>query len=180
MAKANLTLPNGTVVNIEGTPEEVHRLIELNSAGASPRKPESAASHIAGAAPEMRGSDRQGKIDLVEIVNLVRTCDLSTQIEKIILDKTNVLNRVLLPLFVVHEYKANAFGLTSGDLNKITVELGVPVAQPDASRCLSGPAKGYVVGDKMRVKGQPVRYRLTRRGVQYLRELLAMPSVAKS
>src|SRR6266850_6552283 len=79
MAKANLTLPNGTVVNIEGTPEEVHRLIELNSAGASPRKPESAASHIAGAAPEMRGSDRQGKIDLVEIVNLVRTCDLSTQ-----------------------------------------------------------------------------------------------------
>lgn len=35
MAKANLKLPNGTEVNIEGTPEEITKLLEVYSEGAS-------------------------------------------------------------------------------------------------------------------------------------------------
>jgi len=174
MAKANLTLPNGTVVNIEGAPEEIQRLLALYSGPEAPVAIRSS-SPVPQHQPtpgHMTPSDGDGRIDLIEIVNLVRTCDASDRIETFILDQINVLHRVLLPLFVVHEYKANAFGLTSGEINKITTELGVSITQPNVSTCLSGQAKIYVIGDKMRVKGHPVRYKLNRRGVQHIQQVL--------
>jgi hypothetical protein len=58
-------------------------------------------------------------------------------------------------------------------VKKITTELGIPISQPNASRTLSGTASKYVIGDKVRVKGQPVRYKLSRRGVKYMKEVLA-------
>jgi len=182
MAKANLTLPNGTVVNIEGTPEEVQHLLAVYSdplAPASARSRASDAQRTSGPQAKVSQAAPNGgdtKVDLVEIVNLVRTCDTSERIESAVLDSTNVLNRVLLPLFIVHEHKANAFGLTSGEVNKILTELGVPITQPHVSTCLSGPAKSYVIGDKMRVKGHAVRYKLNRRGVQYFQQVLKAQS----
>src|SRR5581483_11325107 len=171
MAKANFTLPNGTIVSIEGTGDEVQRLLEVYSGQAVPASipPKYSALTPASTATSVESqvvaaSNGNAVVDLIEIVNLIRTTKDSEKFETAILDHDNRLNRVLLPLFVVHEYKANAFGLTSGEINKITAELGVPVRQPDASKCLSGPARAYVMGDKMRIKGQPVRYKLNRRG----------------
>lgn len=72
-----------------------------------------------------------------------------------------------------HEHLNNAFGLTSGEVAKITTDLGIPISQPNASRTLSGTASKYVIGDKVKMKGQPVRYKLSRRGVKYIQEVLA-------
>lgn len=178
MAKASLKLPNGTAVTLEGTPEEVKHLLELYGGeraeaptakrGTRPRKPRSRA-------PDERQSAGQGesKPNLNEIVTLVKNCDEADAIESQILDRAAQVDRTLLPIYIVHEHLSNAFGLTSGDVNKITKDLGIPISQPAASRTLSGTASKYVIGDKVKVKGQPVRYKLSRRGLQYIKEVLA-------
>lgn len=52
-------------------------------------------------------------------------------------------------------------------------DLGVPVSQPNASKTLSGTAAKYVIGDRVRKKGQLVRYKLSRRGLQYMQSVIS-------
>ena len=172
MARASITLPNGTVVTIEGTPEEVQQLLKhygdtggkqapVKSArkAGSPRKPARAAS-----------VQEKSPVDLAAIVNLVKTCDEA--IESTILDRSSQVNRTLLPLYVVHEYMNAHVGLSSGDVSRVTRDLGVPITQPNASRTLSTTASKYVMGDGVRKKGSIVRYKLSRRGLQYLKAVI--------
>lgn len=178
MAKAFLKLPNGTAVTLEGTPEEVKHLLELyggERADAPPPKRGTRTRKQRSRASDERRSTGQGegKPDLNEIVTLVKNCDEADAIESQILDRAAQVDRTLLPIYIVHEYLNNAFGLTSGEVNKITKDLGIPISQPAASRTLSGTASKYVIGDKVKVKGQPVRYKLSRRGLQYMKEVLA-------
>jgi len=186
MAKASLKLPNGTLVQIEGTAAEVRELLQgygalaaTVSGGGTPATPAARAGHKQTRAParavaaSKRGTDADGTVDLNQIVNLVKICDEAEGIEKQILDRTSQVDRTLLPLYIVHEHLGNAFGLTSGEINKITTDLGVPVSQPNASRTLSSTAAKYVIGDAVRTRGQPVRYRLHLRGVKYLKAVIA-------
>jgi hypothetical protein len=106
-------------------------------------------------------------------VNLTKTCDEAESIEAQILDRTSQVDRTLLPLYVVHEHLGNKFGLSSGDVSKITTDLGVPISTANASGTLSGTAAKYVMGDKVRKRGQAVRYKLSRRGVQYMKAVIA-------
>lgn len=169
MAKATLTLPDGTVVYIEGTQMEVQQLLEFY--GHQPTKKSMRLPKV----DKTKGSDKKdltGVVDYAEIVRLVKDCDEAETIEKRILDRSSQVDRTLLPLYIVNEYLNNSYGLTSGDVNKVTTDLGIPISQPAASRALSGTAKRYVIGDKMKKKGQPVRYKLSRRGVQYMKAVL--------
>ena len=179
MAKASLKLPNGTVVTLEGTREEVKHLLELYG-GEGPRVPRPAArtrgtrrSKTHASRPNPPEDKNDGKPDLNQIVTLAKDCDEAEAIEKQILDRAAQVDRTLLAVYIVHEYLDNAFGLTSGEVKKITTDLGIPISQPNASRTLSGTASKYVIGDKVKVKGQPVRYKLSRRGVKYMKEVLA-------
>lgn len=176
MPKATLTLPSGAVVILEGTPEEVHRLLEMCSgqavAAAEGHDPKRYRPKPPKTPPPSVSSGDTGAPDLNDIVNLVKNCDESEAIEKNILDRASTVDRVLLPLYVVHEHKANRFGLTSGEISRITTELGVRVTQPNASIALADSASRYVIGDKVRKKGQPVRYRLSRRGLQYIKSVI--------
>lgn len=179
MAKASLKLPNGTVVTLEGTPEEVKHLLELYGGEGQPAsRPASTRrsanpSKARGRVAKSSEGKQDGKPDLNEIVTLAKDCDEAEAIETQILDRTAQVDRTLLALYIVHEYLDNAFGLTSGEVKKITTDLGIPISQPNASRTLSGTASKYVIGDKVKVKGQPVRYKLSRRGVKYIKEVLA-------
>lgn len=178
MAKASLKLSSGAVVTLEGTPEEVKHLLELYGGGEKPTK---SATRSRGSkrskARKTRAKSREeksdGKPDLNEIITLAKDCDEAEAIETQILDRAAQVDRTLLALYIVHEYLDNAFGLTSGEVNKITTNLGIPISQPNASRTLSGTASKYVIGDKVKVRGQPVRYKLSRRGVKYLKQVLA-------
>jgi hypothetical protein len=185
MAKASLTLPNGTVVQIEGTIEEVQGLLAFYGSGAAahhtptppkktatPRPKRRRSKHVPDASPPADDGGADAAPNLSEIVNLTKTCDEAEEIERQVLDRASQVDRTLLPLYVVHEHLGNRFGLSSGEVSKITTDLGVPVSQPNASRTLSGTAAKYVIGDKVRKKGQAVRYKLSRRGVQYLKAVI--------
>lgn len=178
MAKASIELPNGTAVIIEGTPEEVRKLLEYYGAsssergtgkGAAAKKSDKKAKKTATGGATGSATDQP---NLAEIINLIRNSDEAEKIESNILDRTSQVNRVLLPLFVVHEELDDAYGLTSGEISKITTNLGIPVQPPNVSNTLSGTASRYVMPDKVRKKGQPVRYKLSRRGVKYLTSVI--------
>lgn len=186
MAKASLTLPNGTIVQIEGTSEEVHTLLAHYGSGASPGLTSPSGKRIPSTGRKRRneksrsnssqppgGAEGGSPPNLAEIVNFTKTCDEAENIETKILDRTSQVDRTLLPLYIVHEHLKNQLGLSSGDISKITTDLGVPISTANASTTLSGTAAKYVVGDTVRKKGQAVRYKLSRRGVQYMKAVIA-------
>jgi hypothetical protein len=180
MAKATITLSNGTVVTVEGTPDEVRALLEHYGSAGAP-KPHSRPASTAkqgtrkrrGTALPPRSSASQASgLDLAAIVNLVKNCDEAEFIEATILDRASQVNRTLLPLYIVHKYLDDSSTLSSGDVSRVTRDLGVPVSQPNASRTLSTTASKYVMGDGVRKKGSTVRYRLSRRGLQYMQAVI--------
>ena len=180
MAKANFSLPNGTKVDIEGTPEEIRTLLELYGHGSgqarskSPgvKATEGRAKRRAKKTTSTQNESASSSTDLSEVVRLAKDCDEAADIERHILDRTSQVNRTLLPLYIVHEHLDNQFALSSGDISKVTRDLGVPVATPNASTTLSGTASKYVIGDCVRRKGQTVKYKLSRRGIQYMRSVI--------
>ena len=110
----------------------------------------------------------------MDIVNLIKSCDQAELIEENILNnKPSQLARVVLPLGIIHEHMSNAFGLTSGEISKISKELGVPLSPANTAHTLAGPAAKYVMGDKARKPGQSVKYRLNRRGVELFKNMIA-------
>ena len=178
MAKAVIELPNGTSVVIEGTPEEVRKLLEFYGGSApTDKRGRKEKAKKTGQQGSERQQSRETEVnknqpDLAEIINLIRNSNDAEIIEATILDRTSQVNRVLLPLYIVHEHMNNSFGLTSGDISKITVNLGIPIQSPNVSNTLSGTASRYVMPDKVRKQGQPVRYKLSRRGVKYLTSVI--------
>lgn len=173
MPKATLNLPDGTVVTIDGTPEEVHKLLQLyGSNQPAPAKATRGRRKAKTGKAKEKATQQKESVDHAAIINLVKTSDEAEQIEANILDRASVVDRTLLPLYIVHEYLDNAFGLTSGDVNKITTDLGIPVRTPHASTTLSKTAARYVVADRVRKKGVPTRYKLVRRGVQYMKSVI--------
>ena len=188
MPKATIKLPDGTSVVIEGSPEEVAKLLALYGGEASGTGASSAASiekpNGKHATPNnkvvaSKKAESGDSTNLPAIIKHIKNCDLAESIETMVLDKTGQVNRILLPLFIVHEYMGNAYGLTSGEVSQITTDLGIPVQTPNASRTLSGTASKYVIGDKVRKKGQAVRYKINRRGVKYFKGVLDEESDGK-
>jgi hypothetical protein len=180
MIKANFKLPDGTIINIEGTSEEVQKLISFySSEAAMPARKnlkKGKESNISAGS-----SNRQSMIgaDLTTIVNLIKTCNEAESIEKSILDHTSIVDRTLLPLYIINKYEKNAYGLTSGEIAKVTAELGVPISQPNVATTLSGTASRYIIGDKIRKKGIPVKYKISRRGLQYLQSVISGKDIGK-
>lgn len=180
MPTASIKLSNGTEINIEGTPEEVAKLLAIYNSSSG--KPPAFAGNLKNKRPKQPKSskktatkntdDNDDSPDISEIVNHIKNCDEAELIETKVLDKVGQVNRVLLPMYIVHEHMENQYHLTSGDISKVTVDLGIPIKTPNVSVALSGTASKYVMGDKVRKKGQPVRYKLSRRGIQYFKEIL--------
>ena len=116
--------------------------------------------------------DGNVSVDHAKIVEKIKTCDEVDSIERKILSRSSQVNRTLLPLYIVHEYFTSGFGLSSGDIAKITTDLGIPIAVANASGTLSGKASKYVIGDSIRKKGGVVKYKLHKRGVDYMKSVI--------
>lgn len=175
MAKASLKLPNGTAVQVEGTPEEIRKLLAFYG-GSTDRvgtAPPRAGSTTKKGNAASSGAEKDREPDIIEIVNLIKESDEAAAIEKHILDRTSSVDRTLLPFYVVHEQLHDTFGLTSGDINRVLKELGVPIATSNIAHTLSGSASRYVIGNRPRTKGVPVRYKLSRKGLLYLKSVIA-------
>ncbi len=174
MPKADVTLPSGAKISIEGSTEEVKKLLRVYSEEPSTtsgkkklsRKTSTQKSSRAASTPKVLS------VDPAKVVNAMKDSDDWDAIEKNILDKPDRLPRVLLPLYAVKTYLKEDQELTSGDVNRITKELGVPVRQPDASKVLSGSGSKYVMAGRSRVRGIPVGYKLSRRGEAHVKSVL--------
>jgi len=167
--KASLKLSTGALVNLEGTPDEVRALLEHFDS----RQPSGVAVPTKAAEGIREALASDGEMpDLHAIVSLVKDCEEAVAIDEYVLSVRSVRERVLLPLYIANRYVSPPVGLTSGEISGVTSELGVPVSQPNTSTALSGSAAPYVIGDRRRRKGQPVRYRLSRRGVALMESVL--------
>jgi hypothetical protein len=171
MATSKILLPNGTVITVEGSPEEIKTILShydgsnkstVSTSVSRPSKSKKSKAHVV-KVPEGEKTDA-----VLEIVNTIKESDDAESIETNILDRSSQIDRILLPLFMSHKYHNNSFALTTGEIAKILMELSVPINIANISTAISSSASKYVVGDKARKKGQPVRYKLTRRGVQYM------------
>ena len=158
--------------------EEIGRLLEIyggDSGIALPKKgktPKKTSREKSRARKNATESDTN-EVDLAEIVNQSKQCDDAEAIEEHVLDKDDQVNRVLLPLHVLREHIGSTAELTSGEIHKVLKELGTPISQPNVSRTLSGPASLLVMGDTVRKKGVPVKYRIGRRGTTHMKKVLA-------
>lgn len=170
MAKATLKLTNGTLVTIEGTVEEIEKLLQIYSGKIEPGKPET---------PKLITKDKsdvapaKSTLDMMEIINQIKTCDEAEAIEKQILDRTSEVNRVLLPLYIIHEHLKNAYGLSPTEIANITTELGIRVSRQNALRAVKFSGARYVISDKPRKTGTTSYYKINRRGVQYIKSVIA-------
>jgi hypothetical protein len=167
MAKASLTLENGTIVVVEGTIEEIQKLIEYYG-GPNSRLQKKTDQQPSVSNTTYSEKDIVQNYDLTEIVNTIKSCEQAEGIEKYILDRTNEANRVLLPLFIVYEYFDNSLGLTTSEISRVTIDLGVKVSRQNALRALKFSAKAYTIKS-----GNPPRYILNRRGIAFMRSLVS-------
>lgn len=171
MAKATLSFPDGTVAHFEGNPEEVARLVSACTGARAPGATVVTLKKKGKAAPRKQPISRaepeaaKPSVDIATICNIAKTCDDAEAIEEHILDQPSRINRVLLPLYLVHKHFDRSLALTTGDIASVTAELRVPVHLSNVSTTISGAASKYVMGDRVRRKGQPVRYKLNRRGI---------------
>jgi len=165
MAKASMVLTSGAIVTVEGTPEEVARILELNNRSQAVRDGE----QDQGTAIREGATARPA---LAEIVNKAKSCDEAEIIEARVLDKSSQVDRVLLPLYLIHEYFQNQFGLTTGEISAFTTELGSQVSGPNVSHTIRGPASKYVLVDVAGAREGATRYKLNRRGVAYMKTVL--------
>ena len=186
MAVAKVELPNGAKVEIDGTIGEIAQFMQFYTGQAAPpasgeevppprtfapSKPRRRVA-VRTAAARAEGDEEGATVDVARIAEIIKDCDEAEVIEEKILNQRNVLNRVLLPLWITAKHIDENLGLTSGDASKVTDQLGVKVSVPSASKTLSDQAKAYVTADSVRKKGAVVRYRLNRRGHQYFEGLL--------
>jgi hypothetical protein len=108
---------------------------------------------------------------IVDIVNKLRDCDKSEIIEKRILDEKSVDNRILLPLYICAKHFPQR-RLTTGEIAKITSELGVKIKQPNVAKCVAKSLLKYLDSNSTRVKGKPCLYRLNRKGIAYFESII--------
>lgn len=115
--------------------------------------------------------DNVGHDYILSIVNKIKDCDESEKIEKEILDKISIPGRVLLPFYICYKYFPQR-GLTTGDIEKITEQLGVRVKTPNVSKAAAGPMWKYLVGNSSRGRGKVIVYKLNRKGAKYFESFL--------
>jgi hypothetical protein len=104
------------------------------------------------------------------IANKTTDCDESEFIQTKVLDGRSVDAKVLMCFYISNKYFGNAW-LTSGDVQRITAELGVKIAVGNASNAMK-KLRTYLETGKVRKKGSPTPCRLNRIGVKRFEEIL--------
>lgn len=171
--KASILLPNGTKIEFEGSLEELQGLtmhLQGQRSAVASVKAAPVGERLAVVGDEGGMEDEP---DIARIVGIIKECDEAERIDAKVLGQRDVLNRVLMCLWVVHRYINPMLGLTSGEVERITDQLGVRVAISHASTTLSEKARPYVTADSVRKRGAAVRYRINRRGVEAFEGVLA-------
>jgi len=110
--------------------------------------------------------------DLVlNIINKIGECDESEKIQANVLDKTSMEGKILLCFHISYRYFKNA-RLTTGDIEKITSELGTKITVGNVSNKITGGLRKYLESGTTRKHGAPTPYRLNRKGAKRFKEII--------
>ncbi len=173
MPKAEIILKDGTNITIDGTVEEVAKIVSLYKSNgmnnANPRKP---AANKNSSRKENKDDEHIQEIDLAAMANRIRDCGEAEILEMKILDHPDVVNRILMCLYINKTYFDHQPPMTTGEISKLLKQLGVPISTANVSTAISRKAKALVMADGVRKKGSIVRYELNRRGIQQFEELI--------
>lgn len=104
------------------------------------------------------------------MANSITNCEEAELIQNKVLDSRNLEARILLCFFISDKYFGNAW-LTSGNIERITSELGVKVSSANASTKLKS-LRAYLESGKVRKNGLPTPYRLNRSGQKRFENIL--------
>lgn len=105
------------------------------------------------------------------IVNKIGECEESEDIQIKVLDQVDMEGKILLCFFISQKYFKNAW-LNTGDIEKITSELGAKIAVGNVSNKIKDSLKQYLESGAVRKPGQPTPYRLNRKGVKRFNEII--------
>lgn len=120
------------------------------------------------------GSDSEsqgGGIDIMAVVNAISDADNHQIIEKNILKKVNQLNRILLVFYFAHEINKNV-GITTGDIQAVTHQMGIRIKNTNAGKCIKDNAK-YFAAENVRKRGAVVKYKINRKGIEEFERIIA-------
>jgi len=175
MAKSTIKLANGSVITVEGTAEEVAKVMSLYVQGHSTSEESETAKAMKSKPFKLMAKEapKDQEVDILELVNLTKDADDFDQIEKNILDQASQVDRVLLPLFVANRENSNSSPLTSNDIYKFLKEFGINMALPNISKTLSKTAIKYVMAGSARKKGVATSYRISRKGKQHIDQIIS-------
>lgn len=114
--------------------------------------------------------DNPGDLTLA-IVNKVGDCDESEEIQSKVLDQRSAEGKILLCFYISYKYFKNVW-LTTGDIEKITSDLGTKIAVGNVSNKIKKELRQYLESGTARKQGQPTLYRLNRKGVRRFEEII--------
>lgn len=167
MPKATIALANGTTITIDGTLEDINYLVNIYSpSNTKPLKNKK----LPKSKKVKSNRPLANKFDVLRITNALHNCEEIEEIEKNILDKPNELNRVLLPLYVLEKHLKDETGLTTSEISKVTIKLGVKVSRQNSLRAVKFTGPKYILSQS---EGSHFpRYRLNRRGMKYMESVI--------
>lgn len=166
MAKSTITLPDGTIITIDGSPEEIKKILSIYQ----PEKIKTLKGKENNRS--IKGKKESEHDSVLEIINYIKNCEEADAIEQKILDRASQVDRVLLPLYIADKLE-NEPSLSSGDIHSVLRELGIKIALPNISNTLRGTASKYIMGDRQLKKGTGVvKYQISRPGRQYITKIL--------
>ena len=106
-----------------------------------------------------------------DICNKIKECEEAEKIEVQVLDKTSAENRILLPFYICLRYFPQQ-RLSTGDIEKITSEIGVRVKTSNVAKTISEKLWRYLDSSSTRVKWKVTLYKLNRKGEKYFLSIL--------
>lgn len=106
----------------------------------------------------------------VKIANKVADCDENQKIQSNVLDKRDMEGKILLCFYISYKYFGNAW-LTTGDIEKITTDLGVKIDARNVTNKMK-ELRQFLESGAVRKKGQPTPYRLNRNGMKRFQDIL--------
>jgi hypothetical protein len=118
------------------------------------------------------GDDQVADAVLTQIIASVNDADNYDDIAKYVLDRADRTARILMCYYFAHQHTTDP-AMTTTDVERITSQLGVKIAQPNVAKVIREGAGRYLTADRVRRRGQAVRYKINRRGIAAFEEAVA-------
>lgn len=116
-------------------------------------------------------SGKSSGIDIVAVVNEINDSDKHKVIEEKILKKSNQLNRILLVFYFANKIKSGG-SITTGDIEKITDQLGIRIKSANAAANIKSNSK-FFASETVRKRGAVVKYKINRKGIEEIESIIA-------